>query len=130
MLTKKYDSQGNFYYVDSDNNEFRNKPNPEVKIERWVTGEAPPPLDPNIKRVYNKIPDNKSELRERRPVDYLLMKNSAMSKFERERRIDNLSLDERLYLGAVLNTQELEQHYVDTEVPELTGTLTWRETNV
>ena len=128
MLTKKYTSKGEVYYVDSDGNKFRNKPNPEVQISRWITGEKPPPLDPTIKRVYQKIPPNKSEIRERRPVDYLLMKNSAMSKYERERRIAKLSVDEKLYLGAVLNHNELEQHILTHEVKELDGHLTWRDT--
>ena len=125
MLTKKYDSKGNFYYVDSEGNEFRNKSNPETKIERWITGEKPPPLDPSIKRVYQKIPPNKSEIRERRPVDYLLMKNSAMSKSERERKIAKLSIDDKLYMASVLNDREMEQFIIDHEVSELDGHLTW-----
>lgn len=128
MLTKKYDSKGNFYYVDDDGNKFYNKPNPKTKIERWITGEKPPPLDPSIKRVYQKIPPNKSELRERRPVDYLLMKNSALSRKKREAKISKLSVDEKLYMASVLNAREMEQYIVDHEVPELTGYLTWEGT--
>jgi hypothetical protein len=128
MLTKKYDSKGNFYYVDGDGNKFYNKPNPTTRIDRWITGEKPPPLDPSIKRVYQKIPPNKSELRERRPVDYLLMKNSALSRKKREAKISKLSVDEKLYMASVLNAREMEQYIVDHEVPELTGYLTWEGT--
>ena len=129
MLVKKYDSKGNFYYVDGDGNKFYNKPNPESKLERWISGEAPPPLDPSIKRVYQKIPPNKSEIQERRPVDYLLMKNSAMPKSEKERKIAKLSIEDKMYMGAVLNAREMEQYIVDHEVPELTGYLTWEGTD-
>ena len=129
MLVKKYDSKGNFYYVDGDGNKFYNKPNPKFNMPRWFTGEKTPPLDPSIKRVYQKIPPNKSEIHERRPVDYLLMKNSAMSKNKREKRIANLSFDEKLYLGSVLNHNEMEQYILKHEVPELTGYLTWEGTD-
>ena len=129
MLTKKYDSKGNFYYVDSSGVEFRNKPNPEAKVERWITGEKPPPLDPSIKRVYQKIQPNVSEVPKMREVDYLLMKNSALSRNKKERKISKLTVDEKLYMGAVLNDRELEQHILDHEVPELTGHLSWRDTD-
>ena len=129
MLTKKYTKKGQIYYVNSEGKKFHNKPNPESKMPRWYTGEKPPKLDPTIKRVYQKIPPNKSEIRKRRPVDYLLMKNSAMSKNEREKRIANLSFDEKLYLGAVLNHDEMEQYILKHEVPELTGYLTWEGTD-
>lgn len=129
MLTKKYDSKGNFYYVDAEGNRFDNKPNPETKIERWITGEKPPPLDPSIKRKFQKIPKSKSEVREKRPVDYLLMKNSAMSRREREYKISQLSAEDKLYLGAVLNHNEMEQHILTHEVKELDGHLTWEGTD-
>lgn len=125
MLTKKYDSKGNFYYVDSSGVEFRNKPNPEVKIERWITGAEPPPLDPSIKRVYQKIQPNVSEVPKMREVDYLLMRNSALSRSKKEGKISKLTIDEKLYMGAVLNDRELEQHILDHEVAELDGHLTW-----
>lgn len=130
MLTKKYDSQGNFYYVDSEGNEFRNKPNPKVKVERWITGDEPPPLDPNIKRMYQKIPPSVLDKpRDLNTVNKLLLKNVAYPKRKKESMIESLSFDDKLYYGTVLNDLEMEQYIVDNEVPELDGNLTWGDSH-
>lgn len=58
-------------------------------------------------------------------IEKLLMKNVAYSKKKKEKMIESLSYDEKLYLGSVLNQRESEQFIVDNEVPELSGTLSW-----
>lgn len=60
-----------------------------------------------------------------RTVNKLLMKNVAYSKKAKEKMIETLTYDEKLYYGTVLNQREKEQYILDNEVPELSGTLSF-----